>query len=376
VRRFLPILALLLAGCASRGDTMADDIDALMRRYQGDVPGASVLVLRDGIPVVRRGYGYADLERRVRATPATNYRLASVSKQFTAAAILLLAEDGRLTLDDRLRRWLPELPPATEAITLRQVLTHSSGLVDYEDLMPARIDGQLSDADVLALLARADRTLFAPGSAYRYSNSGYVLLGLVIERASGQGLAEFLETRIFRPLGMAGTLMYEAGRGPDVRNRAYGYSQAGLHWQRTDQSPTSATRGDGGIYSSIEDLARWDAALYDNRLLTAVSRRLAFSPHVEVTGEPYEASYGYGWRITGDTLWHSGESIGFRNVIVRWPAQRMTVVVLSNRDEPEPYGLALRIGARAMRGRAGESAAHVRAISPRATDDRARPWLR
>jgi CubicO group peptidase (beta-lactamase class C family) len=161
-----------------------------------------------------------------------------------------------------------------------------------------------------------------------------------------------------------------------VRNRAYGYSQAGLHWQRTDQSPTSATRGDGGIYSSIEDLARWDAALYDNRLLTAVSRRLAFSPHVEVTGEPYEASYGYGWRITGDTLWHSGESIGFRNVIVRWPAQRMTVVVLSNRDAPEPYGLALRIGARAMRGRAGESAAHVRAISPRATDDRARPWLR
>lgn len=353
MRRLLPLIALLLAGCASRGDTMADDIDALMRRYQGDVPGASVLVVRDGIPIVRRGYGYADLERRVRATPATNYRLASVSKQFTAAAILLLAEDGRLSLDDRLRRWLPELPAATDAITLRQVLTHTSGLVDYEDLMPARIEGQLSDADVLALLARADRTLFPPGRAYRYSNSGYVLLGLVIERASGQGLAQFLQERIFRPLGMANTLLYEAGRGPEVPNRAFGYSQDGLHWLRTDQSPTSATRGDGGIYSSVEDLARWDAALYDNRLLTAVSRKLAFSPHVEVTGEPYEAAYGFGWRISGDTVWHSGETIGFRNVIVRWPQQRMTVVVLSNRNAPEPYGLALRIGARALRGRSG-----------------------
>ena len=351
MRRLLALVALLLAGCASRGDRMADDIDALMRRYQGDVPGASLLVLRDGIPVVRRGYGYADLERRVRATPATNYRLASVSKQFTAAAILLLVQDGRLSLDDRLRRWLPELPPATDAITLRQVLSHTSGLVDYEDLMPAGMRGQLSDADVLALLAKADRTLFAPGSAYRYSNSGYVLLGLVAERASGQGLASLLRQRIFAPLGMAHTLLYEAGRGPEVVNRAYGYSRAGARWVRTDQSPTSATRGDGGIYASVEDLARWDAALYDDRLLDAGSRRLAFTPHVRVTGEPYEAGYGYGWRITGETLWHSGESIGFRNVIVRWPARRITVVLLTNRNDPEPYALALRIGARVMRGR-------------------------
>jgi CubicO group peptidase (beta-lactamase class C family) len=179
-----------------------------------------------------------------------------------------------------------------------------------------------------------------------------VLLGLVIERATGQGLADVLRQRIFAPLGMAHTLMYEAGRGPEVAHRAYGYSRVGARWVRTDQSPTSATRGDGGIYSSIEDLARWDAALYDDRLLDAASRRLAFTAHVRVTGEPYEAGYGYGWRITGDTLWHSGESIGFRNVIVRWPDRRTTVVLLTNRNDPEPYALALRIGARVMRGRA------------------------
>jgi CubicO group peptidase (beta-lactamase class C family) len=128
-----------------------------------------------------------------------------------------------------------------------------------------------------------------------------------------------------------------------VPNRAYGYSETDDHWQRTDQDLTSATRGDGGIYSNIDDLAKWDAALYDNRLLSAASRKLAFSPHVKVVGEPYEAGYGFGWRITGDTLWHSGESIGFRNVIVRWPKQHLTVILLSNRNDPEPYRTVLAI---------------------------------
>jgi CubicO group peptidase (beta-lactamase class C family) len=130
-----------------------------------------------------------------------------------------------------------------------------------------------------------------------------------------------------------------------VPHRAWGYSAAGAGWERTDQSSTSAVLGDGGIYSSIDDLARWDAALYDDRLLSDASRALAFSPQVRVAGEPYEASYGFGWRITGDTLWHSGETIGFRNVIVRWPAKHLTVVLLSNRNAPEPYETALRIGA-------------------------------
>ena len=133
--------------------------------------------------------------------------------------------------------------------------------------------------------------------------------------------------------------------GHDVPHRDWGYSADGDGWQRTDQSTTSAVLGDGGIYSSIDDLARWDAALYDDRLLSDASRALAFAPHVEVTGEPYEAAYGFGWRITGDTVWHSGETIGFRNVIVRWPAERLTVVLLSNRNDPEPYRTALKIGA-------------------------------
>jgi CubicO group peptidase (beta-lactamase class C family) len=336
-------VALLLGGCAS-GIKPADPTDALMARYVGDVPGASLLVLKDGKALVRRDYGKANLETGEDATPATNYRLASVSKQFTAAAILLLAEDGKLRLDDPIRRWLPTLPASTQAVTLRQLLDHTGGLLDYEDLMAPDTREQLGDEDVLRLVAATPKVYFAPGSAYRYSNTGYVLLGLVVEQASGQRLPDFLQQRIFAPLHMRHTVLYEHGKGPEVANRAYGYSEVDGRWTRTDQSPTSATRGDGGIYSSIDDLAKWDAALYDDRLLSGALRQLAFSPHVKVTGEPYEASYGYGWRITGDTLWHSGESIGFRNVIVRWPQQHLTVIVLSNRNDPEPYRTALAIG--------------------------------
>ena len=332
----------LLAGCAA-GETRMARIDTLMQVHDGAAPGASVLVLRDGEVIVRRAWGLADLEAGMRASPTTNYRLASVSKQFTAAAVLLLMQDGRLGLDDPVQRWLPTLPPATADITLRQLLTHASGIVDYEDLMGEDWQGQILDAGVLRLLEREDRTYFAPGSAYRYSNSGYALLALVVERASGRAYADFVRERIFEPLGMHATLAFVEG-GPAVPERAWGYSRSDGQWRRTDQSTTSAVLGDGGIYSSIEDLARWDAALYDDRLLDDASRALAFAPHAKVTGEPYEAAYGFGWRITGDTLWHSGETIGFRNVIVRWPQQHLTVVVLSNRNDPEPYRTALAIG--------------------------------
>jgi CubicO group peptidase (beta-lactamase class C family) len=315
-------------------------IDQLMHRYDGTVPGASLLVLRNGVALVHRGYGLSDLEHGVEAGPATNYRLASITKQFTASAILLLAEGDRLSLDDRVRKWLPSLPASDDAITLRHLLTHTSGLIDYEDVMPDPLTEQLCDADVLQLLEGQARTYFTPGTDYRYSNSGYSLLALVVERASGMRFQDFLRERIFLPLGMHDTLAYVRG-GPEVPHRAYGYSESEGHWTRTDQSMTSAVLGDGGIYSSIDDLAKWDAALYDDRLLNEASRRMAFTPWTK-TDDP-AVEYGFGWRITGDSLWHSGETIGFRNVIVRYPKQRLTVILLSNRDDPEPYRTALAV---------------------------------
>ncbi|HWU78419.1 MAG TPA: serine hydrolase domain-containing protein [Rhodanobacter sp.] len=339
------LLAVLLIACgnAHAGDANAAKVDAIMHKYSGDVPGASLLILKNGKPLVSRGYGMANLEARAPATPTTDYRLASVTKQFIAAAILLLRQDGKLHLHDSVRQWLPTLPAGDAGVSIENLLDHSGGLTDYEDLVPANLKRQVSDADVLRWLSADTGHYFAPGKGYRYSNTGYVLLGLIIERASHMTLPAFLKQRIFDPLGMTHTLLYEHQRGPQVPHRAYGYSELDGKWTLTDQGPTSATRGDGGIYSCIADLAKWDAALYDGRLLDDASRKLAFSPHIKVTGEPYQAYYGFGWRITGDTLWHSGESIGFRNVIVRWPKRHLTVVLLSNRNEPEPYRTALAV---------------------------------
>jgi CubicO group peptidase (beta-lactamase class C family) len=338
----------LLAGAFAHAGT-EDDIDQLMSRYQGQVPGASVLVIRDGQPVFRRSYGSANLEDDIAATPSTNYRLASITKQFTAACILLLAEDGKLSLDDPVKRWLPSLPAAAGAVTLRHLLSHTSGLIDYEDVMPENMTGQLHDADVLRILEGQNRGYFVPGSDYRYSNSGYALLALVVGRASGQDFATFLHQRIFQALGMGSTVALEEGRSTVVR-RAYGYSEIDGGWVRTDQSPTSAVLGDGGIYSSIDDLAKWDAALYDERLLKKSSLSLAFSRAASTT-EPDVPFYGFGWRINGDSVWHSGESIGFRNVIVRYPKQRLSIIVLTNRNDPEPYKTALAIARHYLPGR-------------------------
>jgi CubicO group peptidase (beta-lactamase class C family) len=317
-------------------------LDALMCDYGGAGPGACVLVLQEGVPAVRQAYGMANLEQEIATTSATNYRLASLTKQFTAAAVLMLREEGMLSLDAALHEWLPSLPEPAGAATLRQLLTHTSGILDYEDLIPSGRTTQLHDADVLRLLESRPRTYFPPGSAYRYSNGGYALLALIIEIVSGMSFATFLRKRIFVPLQMTGTVAYEEGISTPT-NRAYGYGLADGRWKRTDQSLTSAVLGDGGVYSSVDDLAKWDAALSDGRLLRPESLRLAFTPATD-TDDP-ATRYGFGWRITGDTVWHSGESVGFRNVIVRWPGRRLTVIVLTNRDEPVagPYALALRI---------------------------------
>lgn len=315
-------------------------IDSLMQTYQGDVPGASVLVLREGEAVARRAYGYADLESRVPAGSSTNYRLASLTKQFTAAAVLLLVEESRLSLDASIREWLPSLPGPADKVTLRHLLTHTSGILDYEDLIPASRRNQLHDADVLTLLESQDRTYFPPGTSYRYSNSGYALLALAVAAAAGLDFAALLRTRIFAPLGMNATVAHEEGIST-VANRAYGYTETEGRWLPTDQNLTSAVLGDGGIYSSVDDWEKWDAALADDRLLRPDSLRLAFTAATP-TDEP-SVRYGFGWRITAAHVWHSGESVGFRNAVVRFPERRLTVLVLTNRDGPGPYPIALRI---------------------------------
>jgi CubicO group peptidase (beta-lactamase class C family) len=309
----------------------------LFHDYAGAVPGASAIVVRDGATMVAAAFGLADLEQSTPATITTNYRLASVSKQFTATAILLLVADGRLTLDDPLARFFAPSPPQWRHVMVQHLLTHTAGLLDYEELIPPGTTARLGDRNVLDLVRPHADGYHAPGAAFRYSNTGYCLLALIVEQVADRSFATVLRERLFAPLGMADTLAYEAG-GPDIPLRAYGYSHSGQAWARTDQSLTSATLGDGGIYSSAVDLARWDAALATGELLPARLMERVFSPHVAT---PEGAAYGLGWYLQGRRVaYHTGETIGFRTAIVRRLDTRRTAIVLANRSEAAPRDLA------------------------------------
>jgi CubicO group peptidase (beta-lactamase class C family) len=306
-----------------------------------DVPGAAVVLIRDGRVVERAAFGAADLDAGTLCSTATNFRLASLTKQFTAMAVMLLAGRGKLGYDDPIARFFPGAPEAWGRITIRQLLTHTSGLVDYEDLIPPGTLRPLRDRDVLELVMGERRTYFVPGAAYRYSNSGYCLLALIVERAAGRRFAVFMHEAIFAPLGMRGTLAYEAGIST-VPNRAYGYSRAGSGWARTDQSLTSSTLGDGGVYSSVEDLALWDRALAEGRLLSGRALAEAFAPAVALPDGA--GAYGFGWYLgerRGERIaYHTGETVGFRTAILRYLDRALSAVVLCNRSDAEPLTIA------------------------------------
>jgi len=351
VRRLQVLIFAACAACATAsGRTPRVTVDDLFTAYSGAaMPGASVVVIQDGAVIIRAAYGTADLEHHVPATPETDYRLASLTKQFTAMCIMLLARDGKLRYDQPVRDFLPELPATAAAVTVRNLLNHTSGLVDYEDLIPASRTAQLDDRDVLALLAAKDSVYFPAGSQYRYSNSGYVLLGLIVARVAGMSLPDFLHARIFAPLGMRSSVMHVEGRDT-IPQRAYGYSAQGGTFVQTDQSVTSATLGDGGIYTNVDDLVKWDRALREGSLVDSATLQLATTPPSLPGGA--ETQYGFGWWVDqyrGEPRWrHTGETSGFRNAIQRFPRRGLTIIVLTNRSSGEPAAIVERIADRLL----------------------------
>ena len=311
-------------------------LDQLFSDYAGAVPGVSATLIQDGVVQLATAFGLADIERKTPATPTTNYRLASVSKQFTAMAVLLLVADGCLALDDPLAQFFADAPPLWQHVTLLHLLTHTAGLRNYEDLIPPDTTAQLSDQDVLDLVWPYTDGYHVPGAAFRYSNTGYCLLALIVAQVANQPFPAFLRARIFTPLEMTDSVAYAGG--VDVARRAYGYSRHGQAWARTDQSLTSATLGDGGIYSSVVDLARWDAALTQGLLLPAPLLARMFSPHAAT---PDGTAYGLGWYLSVPRVaYHTGETIGFRTAIVRRFDVRLTAIVLANRSDASPRALA------------------------------------
>ncbi|CAN5805381.1 serine hydrolase domain-containing protein [soil metagenome] len=340
------ILGLTLTHAASaQSHWRATAVDSLMADYaQPNAPGASVLVVHNGRVDLMRNYGRADVERAIPVRPETNFRLASLTKQFTATAVMQLAADGKLRYDDEIGAILPTLPAFARHVTIRQLLHHTGGLPDYEDFVPDTQTAQVHDRDVPALIGHASSARFVPGTRFEYSNTGYVLLALVVEQASGQRFADLLHARIFAPLRMTGTVALEEGRSR-VSHRAYGYTVDAKGVRRTDQSNTSATLGDGGIYSSVVDLAKWSCAMERHTLVSATAQRMAWTPGVLADGR--ETAYGFGWFVERDRgmmrLRHTGESRGFTNAILQYPERRLTVVVLTNRSGGKPEDIAQRI---------------------------------
>jgi CubicO group peptidase (beta-lactamase class C family) len=373
-RRVLPwLLALLFvflfttsSRAQSSQDQTATALDAIFSPLtDARSPGLAVFVRKDGRLLFERGYGVRELRSFSKIDPQTNFRLASCSKQFTATSIMLLVHDGKLRYEDTLTDVLPDFPAYGKAITIRNLLNHTSGLPDYEDLMAAteKREGvaiwtpahQIQDAEVLDLLKQEAAGKFAPGTQWSYSNSGYVILGLVVAKVSGKPFREFLSERIFAPLKMSQTVTYQRGQN-EVTHRAYGHSREGNAWKETDQSPTSATLGDGGIYSSLADLAKWDEALAQRTLLTEKEMQPALTPAQLTTGaqpkwpansdrpEGASVSYGFGWFLdpyrNHPRMWHYGDTVGFLTYIQRFPADRLTIIVLCNRTDLDPESLA------------------------------------
>ena len=335
------LLGCLLVGASCTSDPYADLPDPLFRSYDGDdVPGAAVMIIRKGKIQRADGYGMANLEAGRPVTPATNFRLASVTKQFTAMAVAMLVDEGLLGLDNPVHSILDGMPPVATDVTVRHLIQHQSGLLDYESLIPEGFEGQVRDADVLTFISTTDSLYFPPGTDYRYSNTGYALLSLIIEERSGLSFPNFLRTRIFEPLDMTSSVAFVDGEN-EVANRAFGYTVDGDEVTLSDQSQTSAVLGDGGIYSSLNDLYRWDQALYGDELVSDSLMTLVFTPGL--------SDYGFGWRI--DThlehrrYGHTGSTRGFRTVIHRYPDVELTVVVLTNRNGPAVADLAERVAA-------------------------------
>ena len=315
-------------------DEAAKKVDAYLSQWdKNDMPGVAVGIVRDGKLIYKRGLGMANLDHDVPNTTTTLYNVASVSKAFTAACVVLLSQQGKLSLDDDIRKYVPEMPQYADTITIRHLLHHISGIREYQALI--RFAGLPTDSDydekfVLKTLARQKNISFKPGAKYSYSNSNYVLLATIVTRVSGKSLREFADENIFKPLGMKNT-RFDDNRFEIVKNRAHGYMVGPGNSIRA-RSTLDDLVGDGGILTSVEDLYLWDQNFYDPKVGGKEMVSLLTTPATLNSGEKITYAFGM-WNSKYKGLkkvTHSGNVSGFRAQLVSFPDQRFSVIVLSN----------------------------------------------
>ncbi|HEV2707482.1 MAG TPA: serine hydrolase domain-containing protein [Pyrinomonadaceae bacterium] len=344
----LETAALAQAGAAANGEreTLAASVDQLFAQWdKPDTPGCALAVIKDGDIVYRRGYGAANLELSVPLTPASVFNVGSIAKQFTAMSILMLEQQGKLSLDDAIRKYLPEVPDFGTPITLRHLMQHTSGLRDLLEMREMagwRIGDLTTEKDVLDMVSRQRTLNHPPGEEFLYTNTGYVLLAVVVKRVAGQSLREFAEANIFKPLGMNSTHFYDSHRAI-IKGLVDGYvpHESGfLKWMPADDHI-----GSSNLYTTVEDLARWDKNFYDGRVGGAALLELMLTPGTLNDG--FRLEYAHGLYVTSykglKTVVHNGSSLGYQGTLHRYPEQRFSVALLCNVRGNNPDALARRV---------------------------------
>jgi CubicO group peptidase (beta-lactamase class C family) len=319
-------LLLVFLSCAScEAQNFAQRADQYLNKYSREQFMGSVLVARAGKVLFTKSYGFADLENDVLNTPETKFNICSLTKQFTGLAVLQLAERGKLKLEDLVSKYYEEAPPAWEKITIYHLLSHTSGIPNPGSLndYPKGIAQPYTPKELIAIFR--DKPLdFPPGAKRKYSNSGYYLLGLIIEKASGQKYADYIQQNIFGPLGMRDS-GYESNTAI-LKHRASGYALDGKNFQHADYVDWTVPYAAGALYSTVENLLRWDQALYMEKLLNRSSLDHLFTPE--------KSGYNYGWFIKTENgrqkIYHEGGNPGYAAFIARYPADKTFVIVLSN----------------------------------------------
>jgi CubicO group peptidase (beta-lactamase class C family) len=320
----------------------ADQVDSYIQRkmHLQRIPGLALAVVKDGKVIKAKGYGFANLEWKVPVSPTTLFQTGSVGKQFTAAGVMLLVEEVKINLEDPIRKYFPDGPETWKDIRIRHLLTHTSGIKDYESEVPVNLH---ENTPVEEMVRRAYKLPlnFAPGDDWRYSNTNYVILGVVIQKVTGKFYGDFLQERIFKPLEMTSTRIISDR--DIIPQRAAGYEKVGSALKNQDYvAPNYNTTADGALYTTVLDMAKWDASLYTNRILKQSSLDQSWTPVKLNNGKTHD--YGFGWAF-GETnghkiIEHGGAWQGFLTAISRYVNDRVTVIVLVNTNSASPSRIA------------------------------------
>ncbi len=314
-----------------------DRLDSLLSSiYPNDQPGAAIAIINNGKVIFKKGYGIADLNSKTSIATSTNFNIGSMTKQFTAYCILKLISEKKLSLNDKLIKYFPDFnPKVASAITIRNLLTHSSGIIDYYDYVDKKDYKEFWDKDIIPAIKSVDSVYFPAGTKYRYSNTAFCLLSLIIQKVSGKPFPEFLQDNIFKPLKMNKSDVIH----PDfnISNRAYGYECENDSFKISDAKENLffSTMGDGGIYTSIDDYVKWIMAIQSGKVIDPHLIKEAQTPQFSIDSSK-NISYGFGWFVAGTgknkLVYHPGSNGGFRSIVFMKPSQKYSIVIFSNRN--------------------------------------------